>query len=64
MDPAVLGTLRIGLDAIAADARPNRRRTPAAPRRAARAGFRLTFAGVLRRAADILEPRAVGEVAR
>ena len=61
MDPAVLGTLRIGLDAIDAEARSNDRRRAAARARAARPGIRTRFAGALRRTADLLEPRTIRE---
>jgi hypothetical protein len=61
MDPAVLGTLRIGLEAIDAEVRPGERRRTAARSRAGRAGVRARFAAVLRRAAALLEPRPVGE---
>ena len=59
-DPAALGTLIIGLEAVRAethDARP--RPTPAAPRRAL--SIRWGLARGLRRAAAMLEPRPVGE---
>jgi len=69
-DPAALGTLRIGLDAIEAEAtaearaeprRDRRNRSIAAPRRA-RLGFRLTLARALRRAASMLDTPTIGEV--
>ena len=61
MDPAALGTLRIGLDAIAAETRlePHQTRRPATRRRPA--GLRLAVARALRRTADVLEPRVFRE---
>ena len=61
MDPAVLGTLRIGLDAIDADAHPRSRRRTAHHSRATRHRVRTILATMLRRAAEVLEPRTVGE---
>ena len=63
-DPAMLGTLRIGLDAIEANARLDQRRTPVVTSRGARVGVRVAVARVLRRVADALEPRPVGQVLR
>lgn len=61
MDPAALGTLRISLDALAAEAR--RDRLPGRPARTRRTtvGLRATLASGLRRAADALEPGALRE---
>ena len=59
MDPAALGTLRIGLDAIDAEAHPRARRRSADRRRSASPRVRLTLAAALRRAAEALEPRVV-----
>jgi hypothetical protein len=60
LDPAALGTLRIGLDAIEAEARLDRLPKSVVPSRGARSGVRVALAGVLRRVADALEPRPVG----
>jgi hypothetical protein len=61
-DPAVMGTLLIGLDADQAETQTiRRRRSVAAPRR--EHAIRLALARGLRRAAALLEPRTVGEVA-
>lgn len=61
IDPALLGTAMIGMDAIRADRdrpAPEHDAAPvAAPRRAARA--RHALAAVLRRTAQVLEPTAV-----
>jgi hypothetical protein len=62
-DPAAMGTLRIGLDGDPAEARTNRRQASAAASHRARGGIRVAFVGVLRRLADALEPRTVGEAA-
>lgn len=62
-DPAMLGTLRIGLDAIAAEARADERGRPPARPRPARTGLRVGIAHALRRAADLLEPRPMGHAA-
>jgi hypothetical protein len=60
-DPAMMGTLLIGLDVIDPDrSRPHRRR-PAVSPRPARIGVRLVVAGALRRAADVLERRPLSE---
>lgn len=64
MDPAVLGTLRIGLDALDADARPHRARPRDARSRSALTGLRTTFAAALRLVADHLEPRPTAGAAR
>ena len=61
MDPAVLGTLRIGLDAIDAEAHPRSRRRAAYRSRTSRPRIRVIVAAMLRRAAEMLEPHAVGE---
>jgi len=61
MDPAVLGTLRIGLDAIDAEPRTRTRRQAAKRRRTAQPRIRVTLAALLRRAAELLEPHAVGD---
>ena len=61
MDPAVLGTLRIGLDAIDAETHPRARRQPAYRSRSAQPRIRVTLAALLRRTAELLEPRAVGD---
>ncbi|HEU0242421.1 MAG TPA: hypothetical protein VFQ75_00855 [Candidatus Limnocylindrales bacterium] len=61
MDPAVLGTLRIGLDAIEAESRDTDRLRAAARRRARPPRIRAAFAVLLRRTADLLEPRIAGE---
>ena len=60
MDPAVLGTLRIGLDAIDAETHPRARRPPVGRTHPTSARLRTTMAALLRRIADVLEPRAVG----
>ena len=61
MDPAVLGTLRIGLDAIDAETRTRTRRQAAKRRRTTQPRIRVTVAALLRRTAELLEPRAVGD---
>lgn len=68
-DPSALGTLRIGLDAIQADAdraatgetspATDRRHAPVGNQRQPRTRLRVTLAGTLRRLADALEPRTV-----
>ena len=63
MDPAVLGTLRIGLDAIHDEAQPRRPRRSANGRQTARPLLRPALAALLRRAAELLEPRHGGEAA-
>jgi hypothetical protein len=60
MDPAVLGTLRIGLDAIDAEAHPRSPGRSVHRRRTGRSRIRVTLATLLRRAAEILEPGAGG----
>jgi hypothetical protein len=64
MDPAVLGTLRIGLDALDADARPHRPRPHTAGSRSAWTGLRATLAAALRLVADHLEPRPTAGAVR
>ena len=59
-DPAALGTLRIGLDAIEAEARNDRPRSAVRTRPA----VRVVLAGALRRAAAMLDRPTVREVAR
>jgi hypothetical protein len=59
LDPAVLGTLRIGLDAIAAKASDNRPRPSWWPRTSIRAAL----AASLRRLAAALDRPSLGEVA-
>jgi len=55
IDPGALGTLRIGLDAMDAEAHRSRpRRSVTAPRRQ-RTGIRVALAGGLRRLAASLE---------
>ena len=61
MDPAVLGTLRIGLDAIDAETPTRTRRQAANRRRTRQPRIRVTVAALLRRTAELLEPRAVGD---
>jgi hypothetical protein len=61
MDPAVLGTIRIGLDAIDAETHPRARPRHAQRSRTARPGLRVTLAATLRRAAELLEPHTVGD---
>ena len=61
IDPAALGTLRLGLDANDTDAHPSQRRRAPDPTREQRPRVRVAFAGLLRRAADLLEPRVVGD---
>jgi hypothetical protein len=58
-DPAALGTLRIGLDGDPDPARRHRNPRPAAPARHLLADSRAAIATVLRRTADLLEPRPV-----
>jgi hypothetical protein len=62
MDPAALGTLRIGLDAIEAEARYDRAGRPTARGRATRP-VRVTLAAALRRIAVVLDRPATGEAA-
>jgi hypothetical protein len=64
MDPAVIGTIRIGLDAIEAEARNYRALRPAAVRKRRSWPVRATTAAVLRRLAAALDRPPVGEVAR
>lgn len=64
MDPAVLGTLRIGLDAIEAEARNYRAMRPMAARKRRSWPVRATAASVLRRLAAVLDRPTIGEVAR
>jgi hypothetical protein len=60
-DPAVMGTLLIGLDAVRAETDTDgRRRRSATPRRA-RVGIRVALARALRRAASLLEQPSAGE---
>jgi transcriptional regulator of met regulon len=61
MDPAVLGTLRIGLDALEAETRTRTRRQVANNRQTTGPRIRVTVAGLLRRTAELLEPHAVGD---
>lgn len=62
-DPAVLGTLLIGLNAERAEAQGDRRRRPVTTPRRERARLRTAVARGLRRAAALLEQPAGGEVA-
>lgn len=66
-DPAVIGTLLIGLNAVHAQdgqlRREHQRPSPEASRRGQRP-FRVALAGALRRAAAALDASPVGEVAR
>lgn len=62
-DPAVLGTLLIGLGANEAEARNYRENRPIASRRRARGDVRLALARMLRRTAALLDRPSVGEVA-
>jgi hypothetical protein len=65
MDPGALGTLRIGLDALAADARMDQpRRAAPTARRKSPGVVRLAVARALRRAAAALEQPAIREIAR
>jgi hypothetical protein len=64
MDPAVLGTLRIGLDAIEAEARNYRAFRPMPARERRSWPIRATVASALRRLAAALDQPSVGEVAR
>lgn len=60
-DPAVMGTLLIGLDAINAESKTTRRPRPIrAPRRTT--SVRAALAQSLRRVAALLEPQTVDEV--
>jgi hypothetical protein len=66
-DPAVIGTLLIGLNAVnAQDGQPRRehprRSTEASPR--GRRPFRVALAGAFRRAAAALDAPPAGEVAQ
>jgi hypothetical protein len=63
-DPAVMGTLIIGLNAAEAESRYDDERRPrrAAQRREG-AGVRVAVARTLRRIAAAVEPQRVGEVA-
>jgi hypothetical protein len=61
MDPAALGTLRIGLDAIEAEARYDRPRRPTVARRRRPRPIRVTTVAVLRRLAAALDRPTVGE---
>jgi hypothetical protein len=61
-DPAVMGTLLIGLEAVRAEANGERPRRSVAGRRRRLIGLRLTLAHGLRRAAALLEQPAAGEV--
>jgi len=62
-DPAVLGTLLIGLNAERAAAQGDRRRRPVTAPRRDPVGMRVRLARGLRRAAALLDRPAVGEVA-
>jgi hypothetical protein len=62
-DPAAMGTLILGLNAIDADARLDRRRRPAPAPRRARRGIRVALANALRQAAAALEPSAMPDAA-
>jgi hypothetical protein len=61
MDPSALGTLRIALDALAAEARRDTRSDRPARSRRTAVGLRVTLASALRRVADALEPSALRE---
>jgi hypothetical protein len=63
MDPAALGTLRIGLDAIEAEARYDRPRRPTVAHANRSRPIRVTLASVLRRLAATLDRPTVGEAA-
>ena len=61
-DPAAIGTLLIGLDGDQAERQTKRRRfAVAGPRRDQ--AIRLALARGLRRTAEALEPRTIGELA-
>lgn len=64
-DPAVIGTLRLGLDAIEAEARNYRalRPVPARVRRSRSRPVCVAVATVLRRFAGAIDRPAVGEAA-
>ena len=64
MDPAALGTLRIGLDAIEAEARAERPHRSTTARASRIRPARVTLASVLRRIATVLDGRSLGEPAR
>lgn len=64
MDPAALGTLRIGLGAVAAQTDPLPRRRPRRSSRSRRFNARVAFAGLLRRAAEFVEPALLRETAQ
>jgi hypothetical protein len=64
MDPAALGTVRIGLDAIAAEARYDRPRRSTAARKRASRPLRVTIAAGLRRLAAMIDRPTAVEVAR
>ena len=59
-----MGTLRIGLDAIEADARRGERGLVAADRRSQHRPVRVVLAAALRRAAAALDSSPIGETAR
>jgi hypothetical protein len=63
MDPAVLGTLRIGLDALDSEVHPRAHRRSPNRSRTSRTPLRVALAVLLRRAAEHVEPRRVGEPA-
>jgi hypothetical protein len=60
-DPAVMGTLLIGLDAINAESQAPRRPRPIRASRR-KSSIRAALAQSLRRVAALLEPRMVDEV--
>ena len=64
MDPAVLGTLRIGLDAIEAESRYDRPRRPTMGLRPASRPVHVSLASGLRRLAAVLDRPIGGEIAR
>lgn len=61
-DPAVMGTLLIGLGAVRAEATDDRPRRSVAARRRRLVNLRVALARGLRRAAARLDQPAVGEV--
>jgi hypothetical protein len=63
IDPAVLGTLLIGLGAERAEAQDHRPRRPVAVPVRRPPGVRVALARSLRRAAELLEGPRVGEAA-
>jgi hypothetical protein len=63
-DPAAMGTLLIGLNAVRAETQNDRRRRSVVARHREHLGLRVALARGLRRAAALLEQPSVGEVAQ